>query len=45
VPVDGIRIVSRASKGVRVFNTGDGERVVSIEHIEGEDEEGAGEGA
>ena len=45
VPVDGIRIVSRASKGVRVFNTGDGERVVSIEHIEGEDEEGAREGA
>jgi DNA gyrase subunit A len=44
VPVDGIRIVSRASKGVRVFNTGDGERVVSIEHIEGE-EEGGGEGA
>src|SRR5918997_309142 len=35
VPVDGIRIVSRASKGVRVFNTADGERVVSVEHIEG----------
>jgi DNA gyrase subunit A len=35
VPVDGIRIVSRASKGVRVFNTSDGERVVSVEHIEG----------
>jgi DNA gyrase subunit A len=46
VPVDGIRIVSRASKGVRVFNTGDGERVVSVEHIEGEDEaEENGEGA
>jgi DNA gyrase subunit A len=36
VPVDGIRIVSRASKGVRVFNTSTGERVVSVEHIEGE---------
>jgi DNA gyrase subunit A len=49
VPVDGIRIVSRASKGVRVFNTGNGERVVSVEHIEGEagdeGEDGNGEGA
>ena len=46
VPVDGIRIVSRASKGVTVFNT-DGERVVSVEHIEGEEaraEKGAGRG-
>ncbi len=37
VPVDGIRIVSRASKGVRVFNTANGEKVVSVEHIEGDD--------
>ena len=37
VPVDGIRITSRASKGVRVFNTGQGEKVVSVEHIEGDD--------
>ncbi|GEO99110.1 DNA gyrase subunit A [Methylobacterium haplocladii] len=37
VPVDGIRIVSRASKGVKVFNTDKAERVVSVEHIEGED--------
>jgi DNA gyrase subunit A len=44
IPVDGIRIVSRASKGVRVFSTGGGERVVSVEHIEGEDVEEA-EGA
>jgi DNA gyrase subunit A len=36
VPVEGIRIVSRASKGVRVFSTGEGERVVSVEHIERE---------
>jgi DNA gyrase subunit A len=33
VPVDQIRLVSRASKGVRIFNTADGERVVSVEHI------------
>jgi DNA gyrase subunit A len=45
IPVDGIRIVSRASKGVRVFNTAGGERVVSVEHIEGEAVEAeAGEG-
>jgi DNA gyrase subunit A len=42
-PVDGIRIVSRGSQGVIVFNTADDERVVSVEHIseEGEDEEAA----
>jgi DNA gyrase subunit A len=33
VPVDGIRIASRASKGVRVFNTAGGERVVSVERV------------
>jgi DNA gyrase subunit A len=43
VPVDGIRIVSRASKGVRVFNTSDGERVVSVEHIEGGEATEAGD--
>ncbi|MDQ0507085.1 DNA gyrase subunit A [Xanthobacter agilis] len=32
-PVDGIRIVGRSSQGVIVFNTADGERVVSVEHI------------
>ncbi|MFG1419186.1 DNA gyrase subunit A [Xanthobacter sp. V0B-10] len=32
-PVDGIRIVGRASQGVIVFNTADRERVVSVEHI------------
>ncbi|HEY8565361.1 MAG TPA: DNA gyrase subunit A [Beijerinckiaceae bacterium] len=45
IPIDGIRIVSRASKGVRLFNTAGGERVVSVEHIEGEDESEVGEGA
>lgn len=33
VPVDGIRIVGRNSKGVTVFNTADDERVVSVEHL------------
>jgi DNA gyrase subunit A len=38
--VEGIRITSRASKGVRVFNTAEDEHVVSVEHIpdEGESE-------
>src|SRR5690606_10688258 len=31
VPVGGIRIASRATKGVKIFNTADGERVVSVE--------------
>ncbi len=43
VPVDDIRIVGRASQGVTVFNTAKDERVVSVEHIEGEEE--AAEGA
>ncbi|MCT7375626.1 DNA gyrase subunit A [Chelativorans salis] len=46
VPVDGIRIASRATKGVTIFNTADGERVVSVERIsepQGE-EETTGEG-
>ncbi|MFE1600042.1 DNA gyrase subunit A [Methylobacterium sp. ID0610] len=42
VPVDDIRIVGRASQGVTVFNTAKDEKVVSVEHIEGEEEaEGA----
>ncbi|GJE54118.1 MULTISPECIES: DNA gyrase subunit A [Methylobacterium] len=52
VPVDDIRIVGRASQGVTVFNTDKAERVVSVEHIEGEDgmeveieDEGGGEQA
>jgi DNA gyrase subunit A len=44
VPVDDIRIVGRASQGVTVFNTEKTERVVSVEHIEGEDEAGDGAG-
>ncbi|MEQ8227374.1 MAG: DNA gyrase subunit A [Rhodospirillales bacterium] len=43
VPVDGISIYSRASRGVRVFNTGGDEHVVSVSRlrdVNGDDEEG-----
>lgn len=43
VPVGQIRIVSRASKGVRIFNTGEGEKVVSVEHISDIGEEAGAE--
>lgn len=33
VPVTGIRIASRATKGVTIFNTAEGERVVSVDSI------------
>ncbi len=33
VPVDGIRVVGRSTQGVIVFNTAEGENVVSVEHI------------
>ncbi|MEL6504794.1 MAG: DNA gyrase subunit A [Pseudomonadota bacterium] len=33
VPVDNIRFASRASKGVRVFRTAEGESVVSVERV------------
>lgn len=33
IPVDGIRVVGRSTQGVIVFNTADGESVVSVEHI------------
>ncbi len=41
VPVDGIRIASRATKGVTIFSTGKDEKVVSVERItepEGEED-------
>ncbi len=41
VPVDGIRTVGRNSQGVTVFSTKGKEKVVSVEHIEGEDAESA----
>ncbi|MDJ1157114.1 DNA gyrase subunit A [Chelatococcus sp. SYSU_G07232] len=41
-PVDGIRVVGRATQGVIIFNTADDEHVVSVERIseEGDDEDG-----
>ena len=45
VPVDGIRIVGRNSQGVTVFSTKDKEKVVSVEHIEGEEDENGDEPA
>jgi DNA gyrase subunit A len=33
VPVAGIRVAGRSTQGVIVFDTADGERVVSVEHI------------
>jgi DNA gyrase subunit A len=46
VPVAGIRMASRATKGVTIFNTAEGEKVVSVERIsEPQAEEGAAEAA
>ena len=40
VPVEGIRFASRATKGVKIFTTADGERVVSVERIREPEENG-----
>ena len=40
VPVEHIRIVGRPSQGVTVFRADASEKVVSVEHLEGADEEG-----
>jgi DNA gyrase subunit A len=46
VPVAGIRIASRATKGVTVFDTAEGEKVVSVERIsEPDGDEDAAEAA
>jgi DNA gyrase subunit A len=47
VPVAGIRIASRATKGVTIFNTAEGEKVVSVERIsepQGDDGNGGDSG-
>ncbi len=44
VPVNNIRFASRASKGVRVFRTAEGESVVSVERINEPDEDDGEEG-
>ncbi len=41
-PVDGIRSAGRSTQGVIVFDTAEGERVVSVEHIGEEGENGNG---
>ena len=46
-PVNGIRLAGRSTQGVIVFNTSEGEKVVSVERVsepEGEGDEGEGEG-
>jgi DNA gyrase subunit A len=43
VPISGIRIASRATRGVTIFNTGDEQKVVSVELVR-ESEEGGEEG-
>lgn len=46
VPVDGIRLAGRSTKGVTIFNTADGEKVVSVERIsetESDEENGNGD--
>jgi DNA gyrase subunit A len=40
--VDGIRIASRATQGVIVFDTAEDERVVSVERLSDEGEENGG---
>ncbi len=42
-PVDGIRIAGRATQGVIVFSTGEGEKVASVERLTEEGEENGGE--
>jgi len=42
-PIDGIRIAGRATQGVIVFDTAEGERVVSVERLTEEAEENGGE--
>ena len=39
-PVDDIRIAGRSTQGVIVFNTAEGERVVSVERLSEEGENG-----
>ena len=43
VPVEGIRFKGRATKGVTIFRTAEGERVVSVERIPDQGEDEAGE--
>ncbi|NIJ59887.1 DNA gyrase subunit A [Pseudochelatococcus lubricantis] len=44
VPVDGIRLTGRSAQGVIVFNTSADERVVSVERVSEDGEEGESDG-
>ncbi len=44
VGVDGIRIIGRGTQGVIVFNTADGEKVVSVERLSEDDADKNGDG-
>jgi DNA gyrase subunit A len=44
-PVNGISIVGRSTQGVRVFNTAEGERVVSVEPVSEDGNGGNGNGS
>lgn len=41
VPVEGIRIAGRSTKGVTIFNTAEGEKVVSVERISEPEDDGS----
>jgi DNA gyrase subunit A len=43
-PVEGIRIAGRATRGVRILDVAEGERVVSVTGL-ADEEETAGDGA
>jgi DNA gyrase subunit A len=45
IPVEGIRVASRASKGVRIFRTAEDEKVVSVERISEPESNGNGDEA
>ncbi|MHC5308115.1 DNA gyrase subunit A [Bartonella sp. LJL80] len=44
VPVDGIRIAGRSTKGVTIFHTADNEKVVSVERISEPEDDGSEDG-
>jgi DNA gyrase subunit A len=44
VGIEGIRIIGRGTQGVIVFNTGDGEKVVSVEGLSEDEANGNGNG-
>ena len=39
VPIDGIRVAGRSTQGVTIFKTAEDEKVVSVEHIDGSEDD------